>query len=81
MLNMMRFATVQCFNPSCHAVYDAAVESGYHAECPACGQLNRVAGQAMSKEITGLCDACMRPLDEHVFGRTSYACPPKGASK
>lgn len=75
---MLRFATVQCYNPSCGRVYDAAVEDGYHAECPICHQMNRVAGNAMSKDITGRCDACGRSLDDHVFGRISYACPPGG---
>lgn len=73
---MMRFADIQCPNPSCHRFYSAAVEDGYHAECPNCHQVNRVSGQVMSKDITGLCDRCMKPLDDHIYGRLSFACPP-----
>lgn len=74
----VRFAAgLQCMNPNCRAYYDAAIEDGYHAECPKCHQVNRVAGQALSKEITGYCDACKRPLDEHIFGRLGYCCPPR----
>lgn len=77
---MMRYAEFRCFNPSCNFYYPAAVEDGYHAACPKCGQVNRVAGRDMSKEITGLCDRCGEPLDEHIFGRGDgwFCCPPKG---
>ena len=44
---MMKFARgIVCPNPACRDLpgYDAMIESGYHAECPNCRQLNRVAG-------------------------------------
>lgn len=74
---MLRFATVQCYNPACKAVFEAAIENDYHAECPQCGQVARVAGRSMSKELSGRCEACARPLDElHIYGRLGYCCPP-----
>lgn len=78
-LLMMKFAAgIKCPNPACSGLtYDALVESGYHAECPNCHQLNRVAGVAMSNEIDGNCRACSNPLDHHIFGRRGYACPPR----
>ena len=76
---MMKLAVVQCPNPSCGGVvYEAVVENdGFLAECPKCGQFNRVAGNAIGKEITGLCDSCGYPLDDmHIFGRETFVCKP-----
>lgn len=74
---MMRFAAFTCPNPNCRRPYEAAIEDGYHAECPNCHQVNRIPGQVMSKEISGLCDLCSKPLDEHIYGRLTFCCPPK----
>ena len=75
----MKLATVKCFNPSCSTIYEIALyENEWHAKCPVCGQKNRVPGQSMGKEITGLCDSCKRPLDDgHIFGRETFCCPPQ----
>ena len=73
----MRYAEVHCPNPSCGAQYGALVEEGYHAACPGCGQVNRVPGKDLSEEIDGLCKSCRKPLDDHLFGRLTFACPPK----
>ena len=54
-------------------VIDSDVDPAY-AVCPAChGQSNPV---KMGKEITGVCEKCSHPMDNHVFGRMGYACPP-----
>jgi hypothetical protein len=66
-------------SPNCRAIYDAVFFDGeFMATCPNCSQVNRVAGVAMSKELTGLCTNCGQPLDDHLYGRLSFACPPKG---
>lgn len=76
---MMRLATMKCPDPNCGAVYDVALEDGeWHAKCPVCGQRNRVPGINAGEAITGLCKYCSRPLDDHLYGRLSFACPPKG---
>lgn len=80
----MKLATVHCPNPSCGLIYEAVMEpEQWHARCPDCQQENRVTGTAMGKEITGYCadPKCGRPLDDHIFGRISYACPPKKGPK
>jgi hypothetical protein len=77
---MMKLATVTCPNPACNGKsYDAVVENdGFLAECPTCHQFNRIAGKDIGKPITGLCEACGKPLDElHIFGRHGFVCPPK----
>lgn len=77
----MKFATgIHCPSPACGATYDALVEDGFMAECPGCGQVNRVSGKDMSNTITGMCD-CGRALDDHIYGRLGYACPTKGTTK
>lgn len=79
---MMKFAAgIKCTNPNCGAAYDALIEDGYHAECPYCHQVNRVPGKDLSNAISGMCGICERPLDEHLFGRQSYCCPPKGTKE
>lgn len=74
---MMRFAVIHCPSPNCRAAYEAMVEAGLHAECPKCHQVNRVPSKDMSKELTGYCDRCGFILDEHIYGRESYCCPPR----
>lgn len=76
----MKFASgIRCPNPYCAGfTYDAMIESGYHAECPNCRQLNRVPGQVMSNDLDGKCQLCGRPLDEHIYGRQTFCCPPQG---
>jgi len=77
----MKLAAVHCPNPACHHDYEAVLNEGeWHAECPRCGQNNRVAGMNASKEITGYCN-CGRPMDDHIFGREKYACPGKGKAR
>jgi hypothetical protein len=73
----MKLATVSCHNPSCSAVFETVLDANeWHAACPSCGQVARVPGQAMSKEIDGLCVYCRHPLDLHMYGRFSFCCPP-----
>lgn len=78
---MLRFAEMTCPNPACRHTYGVAVEDGFAAECPSCHQVNRVPGQAMSKELTGMCDTCKKPLDNHIFGRQTFCCPPENRRK
>lgn len=74
----MKLATVKCPNKNCNVTYDAVMEDGdWHATCPECKQENRVPGISMTKDITGICAGCGRPLDDHLYGRLSFACPPK----
>lgn len=79
---MMKLATVTCINPNCKTIYEAAMDEGeFHATCVVCGQRNRVAGNAMGKEITGRCTECGGPLDEwHMWARDGNFCCryPKG---
>ena len=83
---MMRYAEVQCQNPSCtynKSSYGVMVEDGYHAECPGCHQVNRIPGKDLSEEIDGMCRVCRAPLDEHIYGRGDalFAHPPKKEKK
>jgi hypothetical protein len=77
---LMKLATVHCPNPACGCIYETAMDDGqWHAKCPDCLQENRVPGNVMGKEITGRCDGCGRPLDDHMHSRDGrIACPPKG---
>lgn len=74
----MKLATVHCPNKSCDLIYEAVIEKDqWHAKCPDCLQENRVAGEAMGKEISGLCDSCGYPLDDgHIYGRETFCCKP-----
>jgi hypothetical protein len=77
----MKLASVKCSNPNCGRSYDVALDPGeWHATCPGCLQVNRVAGKDASNELKGICDRCNRPLDDlHLFGRqpANICCPPE----
>lgn len=69
----MTLATVTC--PSCGTPYELGVESStYVYPCPSCGQRNTNARRTMP--ITGLCNTCSKPMDDHGFdGDGPRACP------
>lgn len=73
---MMKIARLRCANPACRTAYEAPVEDDETMlKCPICSQINLIGS---APRITGLCQHCGQPLDEHVYGRQSFACPPKG---
>jgi hypothetical protein len=69
----MKLARLTC--PGCRSAYEAAVAQGaYFAQCPNCGQNNNVPLGAPL--ITGRCERCDRPLDDHQWlDGAITACP------
>lgn len=68
----MKLATVHCANPKCSTIWETVLDPGeWHAKCPVCSQEALVEATADGKEITGRCDSCKRPLDDHRRG----VCP------
>ena len=78
----MKLAETRCKNPSCGAIYSVAVDDDAHgASCPVCGQINGL--DHLSVMLTGRCQHCGKPLDEHfrnpMRGEYDYQC--KGKTK
>jgi len=68
----MKVAHVRCKSPSCGTIYEEPVEdSETMVKCPVCSQVNSI--DEGGRQITGRCQQCNRPLDDHTRGE----CPPK----
>ncbi len=63
----MQFAIARC--GKCKRDYEHYIEAGAFIPCPKCKQMNPVV--AASGHVTGRCDNCGRPLDDHKKGH----CP------
>jgi hypothetical protein len=71
----MLLGTAQCSSPACNTLYeDEVAKTDTFLKCPICSQNNSIIS---TKEVDGLCATCHEPMDSHIFGRVTFACPPK----
>ena len=65
---------MNCNNPNCREKYDAAIEDGSTGvKCPICSQVNLAV--IASPPLTGRCNGCEHPLDDHMYARDGkFAC-------
>jgi hypothetical protein len=63
----VKFAVSMC--GKCKTNYDSYIEVGAYIKCPTCSQMNAVT--MASKTVTGRCENCQRPIDDHRGGH----CP------